>query len=341
VRSIALRESQVARKERLAALEKQLLDPISSARASVQLEAIGQPAVEVLKKGLNSQDPEVRFYAAEALAYLDVSDAAKVLAEATAEPAFRVFALTALTALGDYAAIAELRELLNGNSAETRYGAFRALWAINPRNPLVMGENLGGQFSYHVLDASGTPMIHIAASKRPELVMFGQGQRFRTPLVLEAGNHILITSTDSGQIAVSRFAVGEADQRRLVGDRVDEVVRAIVELEGTYPDVVQALQKAVSVGALDSRIEVDALPEAGRTYHRENYTSEDTDAQPSAFSANSPVPNLFPKSGGKPAAQSNLTRENSSGKQAKAAGAEEKPRSLAESFARIMGPSRE
>ena len=45
---------------------------------------------------------------------------------------------------------------------------------------------------------------------------------------------------------------------------VDEVIRAIVALGGTYPDVVQALQQAKTDGALVSRFEVDALPESGR-----------------------------------------------------------------------------
>jgi hypothetical protein len=39
-----------------------------------------------------------------------------------------------------------------------------------------------------------------------------------------------------------------------------------VELGGTYPDVVQALQEAKTTGCLEGRFEVDALPEAGRSY---------------------------------------------------------------------------
>ena len=49
---------------------------------------------------------------------------------------------------------------------------------------------------------------------------------------------------------------------------MDEVVRAIVALGGTYPDVVQALQQAKADGALEGRFEVDALPETGRAYDR-------------------------------------------------------------------------
>jgi len=50
--------------------------------ASLQLEAIGNEAIGALKQGLRSSDPEVRFYSAEALAYLDQPEAAAPLAEA-------------------------------------------------------------------------------------------------------------------------------------------------------------------------------------------------------------------------------------------------------------------
>ena len=71
VRNIALRENPVQRTERLQPLQKKLLEPASSALASLQLEAIGQDAAPALKEGLRSNDAEVRFYSAEALAYLD------------------------------------------------------------------------------------------------------------------------------------------------------------------------------------------------------------------------------------------------------------------------------
>ena len=44
---------------------------------------------------------------------------------------------------------------------------------------------------------------------------------------------------------------------------VDEVIRAIVDLGGDYPDVVQMLQQAKNSGALPSRFRVNALPEPG------------------------------------------------------------------------------
>ncbi len=85
VRSIALRESETERSDRLANLEKQLLDPLSASRAALHLEAMGgKQGIDVLAHGVQSADREVRFYAAEALAYLDDTRAAQPLGDAGA-----------------------------------------------------------------------------------------------------------------------------------------------------------------------------------------------------------------------------------------------------------------
>ncbi len=269
VRAVALQESATGRMQRLANLKDRLLDPSTAAGAALELEAVGNDAADTLLEGIRAENSEVRFYVAEALAYLDRHEAAEPLAEAARnEPAFRVFALTALSVMDDYAAYEQLCELLAVPSAETRYGAFRALSVMNPGDALVSGEFLGEQFSYHVLGTEGPAMIHVTRNRRPEIVLFGPDQRLLTPLAINAGNQIMVTSSGGDEIAVSRYAVGEPDQKRAVSTSVDEVIRAIVELGGTYPDMVQALQEAKAAGALESRFEVEALPNAGRSYRR-------------------------------------------------------------------------
>jgi hypothetical protein len=250
-------------------MEQQLLDPVNASRAALQIEAVGRPAIEILARAIKSDNPEVRFYAAETLAYLDDARAVPVLAEAARnEPAFRVYALSALSLMNDFAATEQLQELMKLPSAETRYGAFRALSTMSRQDPSVKGENLGGQFSYHVVDAEGPLMIHVTRSHRPEIVLFGRDHRLVAPLAVEAGNRIMVTARGPGEVVVSKFSVNEPDQKRIVSDRLDDVIRAIVEIGGTYPDVVQAIQQAKAAGALASRLVVDALPEPGRTYDR-------------------------------------------------------------------------
>ncbi len=295
VRALAIRESTTAQFERLQLLERQLTDPLTAATAALRLEAIGKPAIPTLVKATTSQDPEVRFYAAEVLAYLDDTRAAPVLAKAAAEePAFRAFSLAALSAMDDGGAYDQLRSLLDLPSAETRYGAFRALWAMNPDDAVIRGESLGG-FSYHVLSTAGPPMIHVTRSFRPEIVVFGHEQCLRTPLAIEAGNNILINAGEEDKVTVSRFVIGQSDQKRVVSTKVDDVIRAIVELGGTYPDVVLALQQAKTAHALSGRLEVDAIPSGGRKYHRKEGAegeAEESETTEQIEVAN-PVPELF------------------------------------------------
>ena len=110
VPSIAIQESPEEQAGRLKLLEKQLLDPVTSSTAALRLEAVGKEGIPVLQTGLKLSDPEVRFYSAEALAYLDDASAAKVLGEtARNQPAFRAHALTAMSALNDVESADELR----------------------------------------------------------------------------------------------------------------------------------------------------------------------------------------------------------------------------------------
>jgi flagellar basal body P-ring protein FlgI len=303
VRNMSVNESPHELQDRLLLLDHQLADPLTAANAAIRLEAIGSDqSIEILNQNVKSSDPEVRFYSAEALAYLDQTTAVPVLADAARdEPAFRVNALAALSAMNDVMAVDALRALLDVNSAETRYGAFRALWAMNHHDPFVRGQQLGDQFDLHVLDVPGPKMVHVTRSFRPEVVLFGKDQHFELPLVLDAGQNILVNGQSGDKITVSKFAPGAEPQQRVVTSSVEDVIRAIVDLGGTYPDVVQALQQAKKDGSLTSRFAVDALPQPGRQYDKDA-SHEHSDAHsgdPAAESqdipldVSTPLPSLF------------------------------------------------
>ena len=260
VRSIAINEPAGRRLDRLDLLSRQLSDPVTAPHAALRLEAIGKDSVVTLRAALESKDPEVRFHAAEALAYLGESIAAEHLAEAAA--AFRTVraaALDALAVLDDANGLDALEGLLDNPSAETRYGAFRTLWRIDPKSAFVRGERLGDAFSLHVLDVKGPPLVHATRSFRPEIVLFGTEHPLEDGLRAEAGPSIVVT-VDRHSATVSRFAAGEDDRSMIVPARVDRVIRAIAELEGTYPDVVQFLQQAKAMRSLASRLAFDAVP---------------------------------------------------------------------------------
>lgn len=282
IRSVAIEESQAARLERLKLLETQMLDPVTAESAALRLEAIGgEQAIEILKRGAESLNPEVRFYSAEALAYLDVTEAVAPLAKAALdEPAFRIKSLIALGSMEDGAASEALVSMLTAKSAETRYGAFRALTQMAPDNPEIRAENLGGKFKFRVLDVAGPSMIHVTRSHHPEVVLFGKEHSFQLPLMLDAGQRILVNGRNGDTITVSRFSPGEPTQQRQVSTRVEDVIRAVIDVGGEYPDVVQMLQQAKNAGALPSRFRVDAIPQQGRQFDRAAEPDEEaTDAK--------------------------------------------------------------
>jgi hypothetical protein len=271
VRSMAVVEPAGGRHARLELLRRQLSDPVTAPGAAIRLEAIGRDAVPMLREALESKDAEIRFAAAEALAYLGESAAAAALAEAaTSLRSARPAALAALGTLDDANGIDALRSLLTSQSAETRYGGFRGLWRIDPTSPLVRGERLGDACSLHVLDVKGPPMVHVTRSRRPEIVLFGTEHPVADGLRAEAGPTIVVV-VDGPTALVSRFVAGEPDQQSDVPARVETIIRAIVEQGGTYPDVVQFLQQASSHHALKSRLVFDAVAEEdGRmTVHEE------------------------------------------------------------------------
>lgn len=270
IRSIALYENPAKRAARLELLKQEIFNPQTAEFASYQLEAIGADAVPVLRSALNSDSDEIRFYAAMSLAYLNDHSASRQLAYfAQHKKEFRRFALEALSVIRDNIDAEEkLTALLQDSCAETRYGAFRALVLRNAELPLLNGVTLGGQFRYHVLATSGTPLIHLTKTRRQEIVLFSTDIRLKTPFSLDAGSQIVVTSKGADTVVVSKFVAQGVDESRMVSTRLDEIIRAVVELGGTYPDVVQMLDDAKQQNALTCPMETDLLAETGGVYRK-------------------------------------------------------------------------
>lgn len=288
VRNIVMSETPQQRLQRMQLLRRQLNDPTTAALAAVRLEAIGREAVNTLREASQSADPEVRFYAAEALAYMGERDAIPVLAETARHlSAFRWHALTALASFDDVDAGVALNSLLHVRSAETRYGAFRAMQARSKNDPLVRGEVLGDGFWYHVIPTSGEPMVHLSRSRRPEVVLFGAEQTLETDFVY-VGNGWTVKGIDENHIKVSHYAVDSDPTHEVVSNRLDEVIRTMAKHDGGYLDIVEVLKKAKESQTINARLVFDAVPKPGRK--RVNY--EDVEEGGSFLAAN-PLPELF------------------------------------------------
>jgi hypothetical protein len=282
VQCVAVIEPPEGRHARMQLLARQLEDPVTAPAAAIRLEAIGKDAIPVLRTALEADDIEVRFAAAEALAYLGESVAAVHLAEAASSlRSARPAALAALAVLDDAHGIDALQGLLASRSAETRYGAFRSLARLDPGMPLVRGERLADACTMHVLDVDGLPLVHATRSNRPELVFFGTDHPVARGLRAEAGRSIVVV-VDGPLATVSRFVPGESDRQTEVPPDAPSIVRAIIELGGGYPDAVQFLQQAAAGRHLRSRLAFDAIPTAfdGRpAIHEEASTREPDDGE--------------------------------------------------------------
>ena len=105
------------------------------------------------------------------------------------------------------------------NSAETRYGAFRALWAMNEHDPFVRGEKLGDQFHYHVLDVPGPTWSTSRRAIGRKSCCSARTSISQLPLVLDAGKNILVNGMkrrqDHGQPlrAGARAAAARSSRR--------------------------------------------------------------------------------------------------------------------------------
>ena len=300
IRSIVVGESQLDSFSRKELLLAKLLEPTTAAEAAMQLEAIGSESIPTLRQGLASEDPEVRFYAAESLAYLDEPDAAPALSGLASEHiAFRWHSLTALAGMDHVNALDAITELLNAESAETRVGAFRALWTRNPNSPLVNGRTFN-DFHYHQVETSAYPLVHISMSKRPEIVAFGEGVMVTPPDHVFAGKEIIIKNKGDGQLQISRFSPNMPDRFSSSTTALPDVIRAIAEVDGNYSDVVDMLQTLKKENAINARVLIGARPRPVWNFNRNDSSGSRADSvespdsqERSQFNVANPIPELY------------------------------------------------
>jgi hypothetical protein len=245
-------------------LTADLLDPGHTVVAALRLEALGTDSIPLFKKGLNSSYPLVRFCCAEGLAYLGSSSCADELARCARElPLLRAFALTALASLDEAVCHLKLRELLTtATDDETRYGAFRALRALDERNPLVRGELLNASFWLHRVPSEAAPLVHFSSTRRAEVVLYGEEPMLKPPFSFLAGEFTLTATEDDCRCSIRRIPLHGTPLRTQSSLAIADVLRGMAELGGQYPEVIQFLQQANSTRSLSCRVRCDALPQA-------------------------------------------------------------------------------
>jgi hypothetical protein len=249
-------------------LAADLLDPAWTVTAALRLEALGSKSIPVLKTGLDSQHPLVRFCSAEALAYLGSPSCSDELAKAVLEqPLFRAFGLAALASLDEAACQSKHQEIVQkARDDETRLGAFRALYALNPRNPIARGEELNESFWLHRIPTSGEPFVHISSVRRAEIVLFGDDLVLKPPFSFLAGEFAITATDDDHRCSIGRFPPGRPPIRKQCSLKIEDILHTMAELGVQYPEAVVLLQQAHGCGSLMARVRCDALPQAASVY---------------------------------------------------------------------------
>ena len=288
---------------------KELLDPKTAGVAALRLEGLGLTSIEALKAGLASPNAQVRFWAAEALAYLDDPSGVDVLGEAAAKlPEFRAFALKAMASMDQSAAHLKLRKLMDEADVEVRYGAFNALRTLDERDPFLgqvrvldevappeEGDSMAvaiasssrrrrvdDPFTFYMVDCEGPPLIHIARTRRCEIVVFGRGQKMMTPIVLGSGSILLNASEGDETLQISKIVpnrVDDSDPKVVSSLDLGDVIRRTANLGASYPEVVDILLAASKQKNLPGPLVVDAVPAPSPEYDSLQITGESMKAK--------------------------------------------------------------
>jgi hypothetical protein len=220
--------------------------------------------VPALKRGMQCKEHAlVRFCAAESLAYLDCPAAGEELGEIVrSQWALRAFALTALASLDEAVSRVKLRELLTESAPETRYGAFRALRALDDHDPVVQGELLNESFWLHRVAPTTPGMVHVSTSRRAEIVLFGQDAYLKPPFYFLSGDFTVTSGRDDTRCTITRRVLGQRPEIQQCSLKLEDLLRRIAEMGAMYPEAVEVLQQAERCQNLTCPVCVDALPQA-------------------------------------------------------------------------------
>jgi len=160
----------------------------------------------------------------------------------------------------------ELARLLAEPSPETRYGAFRALRALDENAEIVRGEHLNDCFWLHQLASNSPSLVHLATRNRPEIVLFGDDPCMIPPFPILAGEFTVTANKEDKRCTITRISLQHGRSKKQCGLKLAEVLRTLAEMGGEYADAVEVLRRAHQLQCLSCPVAIDALPQATSVY---------------------------------------------------------------------------
>jgi hypothetical protein len=242
--------------------------------ASWRWQALGPKSVPIIQDLYDYPEEAPRLAALTAGAELDDATATPYLLDLAREgsPSGRLTAISLLSEMGVNPAIeVGLRPLLDHPDVDVRLAAFEAL--EKRRDPIVAAYDIDEKFTLNIVPSTD-PMIYVAQTGTPRIVLFGESLDVETPMFLEAWSDRLLMKAEEGSPKIEIF------YRERVGieaqtDRVSPALPALVAYLGhkttieapapgiglTYSETIGALHQMWKAGyiAADFKAEQDRV----------------------------------------------------------------------------------
>ena len=182
---------------------KQLVDEAQKPNAplmdiSLCWEAIGTPALEQIEPLLNSDQPDIRFAAARAAAYIGADPAAIASLVHIASTKDDPFQVNAIQTLGDLPGSpiidVAIRKLLDSEQNTVRIEAYKILAAKN--DAYMLSTDIGGKFVLDIVPSDGKPLIYASRHGQPRIAIIGAKPSLNLPAMFTAlDDQLSISST--------------------------------------------------------------------------------------------------------------------------------------------------
>jgi hypothetical protein len=225
-------------------LEKMLLDPRDTREAALRLEALGRDIIPLLKTGLESDHPFVRFCSAESLAYLGSTAGVDVLARlAQQHPVLAKNCTMALAGLGETICRERLADMLVSEQPALRVAAFHALTLVKEDDPRLQGIYLNDKFWLHQISHAPTQMVYFSTGKRPQIVLFGKNIRIEPGTLVMVPKDFTVTYDNAKKTFFVKRITSQGTEQRQSSGNLGEILSNLAYLGATYPEVVDFLRR--------------------------------------------------------------------------------------------------
>ncbi len=174
-----------------------LANPGFARDATLRWQALGPKSVPVIQDLYDHPEEGPRLAALIAGAALDDASVASHLVKIANSGSIeaRLACIQMLSEMGANPAIQMgLRPLLDSQDIDVRLAAFEALERRN--DPIVESYDIDQKFILNLVPSS-SPMIYVAQTGKPRIVIFGEAQEVKRPMFLEAWSNRLLMKADT------------------------------------------------------------------------------------------------------------------------------------------------